>query len=88
MGKNVATNNQIEIQKTIQAVRNEIAEGIAKGWIQESVNGLVPTVYMGKVSARRFYIGWNYQAADAQTGDAAILPCPEHFVNSEVWIVK
>jgi hypothetical protein len=55
---------------------------IERGYVKPEINGLVPMIIVGRVSARRWYVGWNYQRHDTKDGDIAVVPHPEDFIET------
>ena len=55
--------SEIEEQKAI------IEKSIRMGWIANEKTGRIPTVVIGRVSARRWSVGWNYQPSTVVNGE-------------------
>lgn len=79
-----------EIQYQVNRRVNEIQEGLAERHIKPEVNGRVPAVFVGRVSQRKYYIGWNYQDKNKQIADYADVAHPEMFVEKPMiaWIME
>jgi hypothetical protein len=75
----MATVNRKQVQQTIQNLVHMIMVDIENGHISPDC---VPAVIVGRMSARKWFVGWNCQVKAANPGDIATVPHREGFIEN------
>jgi hypothetical protein len=74
--------SRVGIPQAIAITTEQIKTGIRMGYFRAETNGRVPTIFVGKISARRYNVLWNYLPIDTAVAQV-IKPChPEDFIGS------
>ena len=72
--------NLKQVHIAMGEVRAEMNRDVDMGIVRRNVNGLIPTVFVGQVSARKWMVGWNFQPKNIENGKMVMMPHQEEFI--------
>ena len=80
----MATVTKSKVHGEIENQKAKIAFEIRMGYIAKEKIGRIPTVVIGRVSARKWWVGWNYQPITVENGETVIVPHSENFISDVI----